>query len=65
MPVPATFVSSIFLTRDLRAPIDHEFATGRACGNSEAGYAALYPLSEQEQRVVPSHHPWQKNNRDG
>jgi antitoxin ParD1/3/4 len=61
--VPAKFVHSVSLTRELTAFIDQKIATGHYCSASEVVRAALRLLAEQERRMEPSSHHRQKKNR--
>ncbi|QRM28507.1 type II toxin-antitoxin system ParD family antitoxin [Microvirga sp. VF16] len=63
--MPAKFVRSVSLTRELTAFIDEKIGTGHYRSASEVVRAALRLLAEQDRRVEPSHHQQNKNNRDG
>jgi antitoxin ParD1/3/4 len=63
--VPAKFVRSVSLTRELTAFIDEKIATGHYRSASEVIRAALRLLAERDRRLEPSHHRPKKNKPDG
>jgi antitoxin ParD1/3/4 len=63
--VPAKFVRSVSLTRELTASIDEKIATGHYRSASDVIRPARRLLAEQDRRLEPSRHRPKKNKPDG